>query len=188
MQNIITFLRRTAVAVLFASFPFVCAQAQDDSSTPPIATNSVKAVSLGELNLRTNDYTVLPPITVTSLVSLEIKGKREFIIRVEDEDEDVILKYRWKSGSGSTPGKWELRDWDGLIKLGFMSHGTALYTPDEAADVAKRLAFYRLIAQAQTQGADGIVEPIISTNMAKNGKQYFFKATVTARPLILKTN
>lgn len=184
MQNIITFLRRTAVAVLFASFPFVCAQAQDDSSNPPIATNSMKAVGLGELNLRTNDYTVLPPITVSTLVSVEYKGKREYTIRIEEKDEEVMLKYRWSSSDK----EWELRDWDGIIKLGFLGNDATLYTPKYATEVAGRLGLYRLIAQAQAQGADGIVEPIISTNMAKNGKQYFFKTTVTARPIILKTN
>lgn len=184
MHNIISFLRRTAVAAVLASFPFVCAQAQDDSSDPPIASNSMKAASLGELNIRSNDYTLLPSITVSTLVSVEYKGKREYTIRVEENDEEVMLKYRWNSGNQ----EWELRDWDGIIKLGFLGHDTALGTPKHATVVAGRLGLYRLIAQAQTQGADGIVEPIISTNMAKNGKKYFFKTTVTARPIVLKTN
>ena len=182
MHNLSRFARRIAsIAILLVCFPFFGAKAQEDSSNPPIATNSIKAISLGELNLQTGDYIVLPTITVTSLVSVAWRGKNEFTINVEDED--FMLKYRWDGGKKS----WVLRDWEGVVKMGFLANDTKLFIPQHPTEVADKLGVYRLIAQAQAKGADGIVEPIISTNMAKNGNKLFFKTTVTARPVILKT-
>ena len=152
-----------------------------DFSEPPIVTNSINAVRLSELNLTSSDYSLMNTITETSIVSVSY-SRRGFTIT--GEDESFVLKYKYiKKGDD-----WhtELVDWSGTVKLGYLSNDTDLYVPKRAADVAKRLAIHRLIARAQQMGADGIVEPIVSMNMATNGKQDYFKTTVSGKLIVLK--
>ncbi len=48
---------------------------------------------------------------------------------------------------------------------------------------------YRLINVAKTNGADGIIEPIVSTNVEQSGKDdILYKTTVEAKIIKLHTN
>ncbi|MBO8429009.1 MAG: hypothetical protein IAC68_03630, partial [Bacteroidetes bacterium] len=47
---------------------------------------------------------------------------------------------------------------------------------------------YRLINVAKTNGADGIIEPIISTNIEQSGKDILYKTNVEAKIIRLHTN
>lgn len=175
-----TACRFLCLFAVFAGIP-LCASAQEFSE-PPIATNTINAVKLSELNLRSSDYELLQQVTETAVVSVD-NNRRGFVINCDDEN--FMLKYKYvKEG-----GKWytELSDWDGVVKLGYLSNNIDLYVPNRAADVAKGLALYRLISTASQMGADGIVEPMVSMNVAKSGKTIYFKTTVMGRMIRLKT-
>ena len=167
--------------------PELSSLAQSSFTEPPIATNTINAVKLSELNLTSNDYTLMETITETSIISVE-HSKRGFTIASEDEDFMLKYKYVKEKEDGRTQWYIDLEDWSGVVKLGYLSNDVDVYTPKRPADVAKKLAVYRLINVAQQSGADGIVEPVISMNMAKNGKLYFYKTTVTGRMIKLKSN
>lgn len=154
-----------------------------DYTEPPIATNTINAIGLRELNLRTGDYEVMKAVTENAVISVEF-SKKGFTVQCEDED--FMLKYKFnkdKDGEGYA----ELVDWNGVIKQGYLSNTAELRLPRNAAEVAKRLAIYRLINTAAQMGADGVVEPVVSMNMAKNGKLIYYKTTVTGRLIKLKT-
>ena len=186
MQKFFTISGRIAVVILLFCLYSTSARAQNDPmSEPPIATNSINAIGLSELNLSSGDYSLLKPITISVVISVEYKGKRHKIIQCEDED--FTLEYKWGKRDNGSYG-WKIQDWEGVVKLGFLSNSIGALTHDLSAhEAALRLAKYRLISQAQMQGADGVIEPIFSTNVAQSGKKLFFKTTVTARPLVLKS-
>lgn len=99
------------------------------------------------------------------------------------EDESFRLEYAW------VKDKWQLCNWEGVVKVGFLSNeNDDLFVPKSAAIVAKRLAIYKLINEAQMKGADGVIEPIISMNMARNGKRYYYKTTASGKLIKLNTN
>lgn len=155
--------------------------AQNAFSEPPIASNKINSVRLSELNLKSSDYTVLNTVTETSLISLEYRGKNKYSIMCEDEN--FRLEYAW------VKDKWQLCNWEGVVKVGFLSNeNDDLFVPKSAAIVAKRLAIYKLINEAQMKGADGVIEPIISMNMARNGKRYYYKTTASGKLIKLNTN
>ena len=62
----------------------------------------------------------------------------------------------------------------------------SLIQPEE---IVRRLAMYRLINVAKANGADGIIEPIVSTNVEQTGKNdILYKTTVEAKIIKLHTN
>lgn len=151
-------------------------------SEPPIATNTINAIQLRELNLRSGDYTIMQSVTATSIIAVE-HSKKGFTITCEDEN--FMLKYKYLDKDREE--KYAiLDDWEGVVKLGFLNNMVDWKLPKNAADVAKRLAIYRLINTAQQAGADGVIEPIVSMNMARSGKLYYYKTTVTGR--LIKLN
>ena len=157
--------------------------AQDAFSEPPIASNKINSVRLSELNLRSSDYTVLNTLTETSLVSIEYQGKNKYTIACEDEG--FRIEYKWNGKEKH----WEVNDWEGIVKLGFLSgEDDDIFFPRYASTVAKRLAIYKLINAAQMKGADGVIEPIVSMNMARNGKLYYYKTTVSGKLIKLTVN
>ena len=54
--------------------------------------------------------------------------------------------------------------------------------------VVRNLAIYRLINASKVRGADGIIEPVISTNVEQRGNDIVFKTTATAKLIKLKTD
>ena len=54
--------------------------------------------------------------------------------------------------------------------------------------IVRRLAIYRLINAAKVAGADGVIEPIISTNVAqgRRSRDIVYKTTVSAKLVKIK--
>ena len=171
----------TALITLLLSFPAI---AQDSFSEPPITTNSISAVKLKDLNLQPGDYTIMQTITETSVVSVD-HTKRGFTITSEEDGFMLRYKFVQVREDGKIYWRIDLVDWSGVVKMGYLANDVKVYTPTSAADVARRLAIYRLIDTASQKGADAIIDPIISMNMAKSGSLYYFKTTVSGRMIKL---
>ena len=78
------------------------------------------------------------------------------------------------------------------MKLGYLSRGinglsgVGIMTPEE---LSRRMAIYRAINMVQQYGADGIIEPTVSTNVEEVKKDVVvYKTTVTGKIIKLKTN
>lgn len=147
----------------------------------PRAVNTVNSVGLKELNLERGDYKILNTVTASATITYtENKSGTEYSIA--GENNEFMLLYRFNEKKG-----WECR-YSGIVKLGFLSNDyqvgdIGILQPEE---VARRLAIYRLVNQVHMDGGDGVIEPIISTNVAQRGKNVIYKATVSAK--IVKLN
>lgn len=160
----------------------------------PTAINTVNAVHLSELNLERKDYNVLNTITAEAVVKARMSmGER---IITEANDEFTITYTEKKQGFLSkifNPGE-KVEGYDvkckGIIKFGYLSNGYARESISEmsAEEIAIRTAKYRLINLAQQNGADGIIEPIISTNIEQIGKEIVIKTVAQGKPIILKND
>lgn len=150
----------------------------------PRAINTVNAVSLDELNLVRSDYKILNTVTADALVyySTSADGK---IVTIQCPEDNFALKYiKTKKGWNS--------EFKGVAKMGYLANdymdsNSEMVSPE---DVARRLAIYKLINEVKLSGADGVIEPIISTNVesGKNAREIVFKTSVSAKIIKLNTN
>lgn len=171
------------IATIFAlAFLTSCSSSR---SLIPTAVNTVKSVALDELNLTSNDYEVLDRIEAQASVVVTITAN-SFVI--EDPEGTFQLNYvKQKKGKTLT-----LASYNGVVRAGYLArdYGTIdLGNPD---DVVRRIAIYRLINLCKEQDGDGIIEPIISTNVEESKSGWSttvvtFRCTVSGRVVKLKT-
>lgn len=147
----------------------------------PKAVNTVNSVRLNELNLEREDYEILNTATATATITYteSYGGANRKIV---GENNEFMLLY--SSGKKGLSVKFS-----GILKFGYLANdyeiqGDVLH-PEE---VARRVAIYRIINQVYQYGADGVVEPVISTNVEQVGKSIVFQTTVSAKLIKLKTN
>lgn len=152
----------------------------------PIAINTINSVGLKELNLKHGeDYTITNTVSEEAVIVYTTKKKGKLITISEQNGEFQIT---WKLNEKT--GKMYRDDYDGVARFGFLSNdyghvSTNVISPEY---IVRNLATYRLINQAKVRGADGVIEPIISTNAEDNGNSIVFKATVTAKLMKLKAD
>lgn len=146
----------------------------------PKAINTVNTVTFADLNLERNDYEILSTVSASAVVEAVYTSNS---MKVSDPDGEFSLNYMYgKSG-------WVCHH-KGVARLGYLSSDYS-YDPSEVMspeDVARRLAMYRIINIANQNGADGIVEPTVSTNVEQQGKTIVLKSTVVAKIIKLKTD
>lgn len=159
-------------------------------STPkmiiPEAVNTINSVQLRELNLKHgSDYTILNTVTAEATVIFSTQRK-SYQITIEEENKE--FKVVWKYDSDND--KWYCADYEGIARFGYLSNDYSATHTDWIAPeyTARNLAIYRLINASKVRGADGVIEPIISTNVEERGKDIYFKTTVSAKLIKLKTD
>ena len=177
-----TGLFRYLFLLFVASLAFPgCGSLKGTSSAPPIATNTINVASFKDLHLQKGDYVILKTASETSVIKARFT-KYGFTISSENGDFELEYKY-----DREDEGYVRLEDWSGVLNLGYFHNDVnALRYPTSPAEVARRLAIYQLINTAAQAGADAVVEPVISMNMAKNGAFYYYKTTVTGKLIQLK--
>ncbi len=140
----------------------------------PIAMNTVNSVTLQELNLKHgDDYKILNTISATGVVMY--RGSSSYAT-IKEENGEFTLNYT-KNKKGDI-----VITCDGIARFGFLSNDYGnpnLY--ESPWYVARNLAIYRLINACKVAGADGVIEPVISTNVEQVGKDIIFKTTATAK-------
>jgi uncharacterized protein YbjQ (UPF0145 family) len=73
--------------------------------------------------------------------------------------------------------------------FGKKAAGLVSYIPTDPEVVARQLAVYRIITEAKAIGADALIEPIISSDVASVGKRTnVIKTTVSAKAVVIKTD
>lgn len=152
----------------------------------PTAVNTINSVRLDELNLKHGtDYTIVNTVTADATITYSEQRKGEQVT-LKEENGECKLVYRWDNEDY----KWKLIDFDGIARFGFLSNdeGRVSLREINPENVARNLAIYRLINASKVRGADGVVEPVISTNVEQRGKEIVFKTTVSAKLIKLKTD
>ena len=150
----------------------------------PIATNTINSVELRELNLQHgSDYTITNTVSADATVvyTTQKKGKK---IKITEETGEFSIVYEYDEKNG----KMKINDYDGVARFGFLNNDydhifTNVIAPEH---IVSSLAIYRLINQAKVRGADGIIEPIVSTSAEADGHNITFKTTATAK--LMKLN
>ena len=147
----------------------------------PKATNTVSTASFKDLNLARADYEILNTITAEAvIISEEKSNKNGQNLTLTEENNEFELKF------------YDDRiEHKGIVRLGYLASDYT-YDPDElrsAESLARRLAIYRLINIAQQNGADGIIEPTVSTAFEQVGnKTIRLKTTAVAKIIKLTPN
>jgi len=150
----------------------------------PIATNTINSVGLRDLNLQHGtDYTIINTVSAeaTVIYTTRKKGKK---VNIAEENGEFSIEWELDEKAG----KMIIKDYDGIARFGFLNKDyDRIYTNVIAPEyTARNLAIYRLINEAKLRGADGVIEPVISTSAEANGNNVVFKTNVTAK--LMKLN
>jgi len=153
-------------------------------SVIPQATNTINSVSLKELNLERKDYIILSTISADATI---IAHFSDDAVTVEDPSGE--FSFTWEKDDKS--GEWTPDRIKGIVRLGYLSNDY----DNELFDIGpyphwivRRLAIYRLINAAKISGGDGVIEPIISTNVeqGRSSHDIVLKTTVSAKLIKIK--
>ncbi len=154
------------------------------------SVNTINRAALADLNLDREDYEVLNTLTAdATVVNRDISKKKREISDINGEF-SVKWKKMMKGPFSRKAPIWICKDFQGILCTGAL-YDLPAKTADHAdpLDMAQRLALYRLINQAQQEGADAILEPAYTIALEQTGRrQVVYKATVTAKIIKLKTD
>lgn len=165
------------VALVFILLIPLSVNAQD--LIPTTAISNIPAVSIRDLNLSRNDYTILKTITATAIVYSDNSKKSR---KIYEENEEFTLVYDIIKENGKM--YLDYKSCDGVVRLGYIG-STDIYNSDSnyipAEEIVRRLALYRLINLAKEYGADVLFEPTITTTATATGKTLIYKTEASAK-------
>ncbi len=153
----------------------------------PKAINTINSVSLEELNLGRKDYKVLNTITADASVVYTQFGNT---ITIADANGEFSLTYK-RRYSLKNGYYWEYKAFRGIARYGFLANDygkTDSYSDISPEQMARSIAIYRLINACKVAGGDGVIEPIVSTNVGQQGHSITFKTTVSAKIIKINTD
>lgn len=150
----------------------------------PTATNTVKSVSLDEMNLTSKDYDILNRIEASASIILEVHDDWYVI---KEENGLFELKYEFIYDKKKLMGRYILEDVQGVIRAGYLARDYGSIDLSSPDDIVRRLAIYRIINICKQQDGDGIIEPIISTNVEEVGGRIVYQTTVSGKVIRLKS-
>lgn len=151
-------------------------------SVIPQATNTINSVTLKELNLERKDYIILNTVSAEATITAHFLDDE---VIVEDPSGEFSLS--WKKDDGV----WSSDNIKGIVRLGYLSNDyeNELFEIGPYPHwIVRRLAIYRLINAAKIAGGDGVIEPVISTNVeqGKSRNDIVYKTTVSAKLVKIK--
>ncbi len=181
-------LKVTLLAVVLMT---IAASCSTSNKFVPQARSTVNSVRFSELNLERDDYEIMN--TVTAEASITYTEKLGGGFEIAAQSGDFVLNFNGqtvKDYSGSKSTSLVLQSVEGVLRLGYLTNddtnGDVTYLT-QPEDLCRRLAIYRLINMSKEQGADGVIEPIISTNVEQVSKHSIsFTTTVSAKLVKIK--
>ena len=155
-------------------------------SVIPQATNTIATISFGDLNLERKDYIVLNTISAEATIKAHFEDDE---IKVDDPDGE--FSFLWEK-DGKT-GVWAPEEIKGIVRLGYLSNDYTeqlMEIPPYPHWIVRRIAIYRLINAAKMAGADGVIEPTISTNIeqGRTDNDVVLKTTVSGKLIKIKSD
>lgn len=148
----------------------------------PRAVSSADAISVGALNLQKGDYDILNTVTETASVTATYSSTS---LKLISEDGDFSYKFKFNKSMG-----WTLTSFHGTATFGYLLQDASYNAEDlpSAEEFARRVAIARLIEAVKDYGADGVLEPIVTTRASNTGKNAVeYQATVTAKIVKIHT-
>lgn len=141
----------------------------------PHSVSTADAISPAALNLKKGDYDILASVSESASITAKYSGNA-LVIRSGDGDFAYHFSYDSKSG-------WTLKRFSGTATFGYLQTDTGKSASmPEAEEFARRVAIARLIESVKDYGADGVLEPIVTTRATNAGHNTVeYQATVTAK-------
>lgn len=182
----INLMKKLSLIVAVIIGLMIVSSCSSSRSLIPQARNSVKTVSFDELNLTSNDYDILDRIEASATIKVEISGSNYII---SDAQQTFSLEYM---NNPSKPGSLTLQKFKGIVRTGYLAREDGQASIDNPDEIARRLAIYRLINLVREQGGDGVIEPVISTNVEEMESGWgkttvVYQTTVSGKVVRLKT-
>lgn len=163
------------VAVIFSSCSGV------HNLVVPHAVSSAEAIPAAALNLQKGDYDILASVTETASVTAKYTGTS---LTITSGDGEFTYQFSYDSGKG-----WSLNSFSGTANFGYLqSENNGRIEMPEAEEFARRVAIARLIENIKDYGADGVLEPIVTTRASNVGNRTVeYQASVTAKVVKIHT-
>ena len=156
------------------------------STIIPQAINTVNAVSLEEMNLERKDYIVLNTVSAEASIICHY-GRKD--INIKEVNDEFSITFTPKKSIGKKVEGWEIKNVKGIARFGFLKNDYDMPVIGPYPHyVVRELAIYRLINASKVAGADGVIEPVISTNVeqGRTGRDIIYKTTVSAKLIKIK--
>lgn len=147
----------------------------------PHSVSTAEAVPAQALNLKKGDYDIMASISTNASVTVKYSGN-SMVITSGDGDFSYHFSFDKKSG-------WTLNKFKGTANFGYLlPEGTGFTDMPEAEEFARRVAIARLIEEVKDYGADGVLEPIVTTRASNSGNRTVeYQANVTAKIIKIHT-
>lgn len=157
-----------------------------------VGRSTINTVFWPDLKLKRENYEVLNRLTATATITYDATRMTKPKILGENNEFLVVIK---RFGP--------VIDF-GILKFGYLANdigrttetqkgifkkqqGLVTYIPSDPEVIARQLATYRIINEAKAIGADALIEPIISSDVATVGKRTsVIKTTISAKAVIIK--
>lgn len=176
----------SATLILVIAIMLSSCNAPKKTTIIPAAVSSISnPVSLEFLNLTKDSYQIINTETVESVIVYEEKGSGPSkTIKISENNDEYVLEFK----KNSTTGEYDIK-YSGIVKVGYLSEydNDVDYCQPNPAAFARGLAAYRLINSVQDQGADGIIEPIVTMKVGQEGKKIIFTTTLSAKLIKIKS-
>lgn len=176
------------ISFIFAVAIVAVAMSSCRTTVVPKAVNTVHPVGWEELNLERKDYIILNTVSADASVTWSETSKK---LKISDENGEFVAtfnKQKIKTAFGKSIDFY-LEDVKGIVRIGLLKNDYDMEDLGLQADpfwFSRNMAMYRLINAAKIAGADGIIEPIVSTNIEQVGRKVVFKTTVSGKLIKLK--
>lgn len=161
------------VVIVMAALLSSCVQ----SSSLPRAFSSMSKVHYidkDDLGLSKGDFQILnTEFAEASVYSIDLWGKKNEVSEAAGEFSIVFEPQKSPQYSG-------------IIKYGTLDNDFSDFSL-EPYNLAKGLATYRLINSVQEQGADAIIEPIVTVKIGQEGRKTIYTATISAKLIKINT-
>lgn len=160
--------------------------AQNSTDIPTTAISNMPVVSMEQLNLNREDYTILNTINSVAVVTSENKKTSRSIM---EQNGEFKLRYNIIKIKGERYLEYD--ECSGVVRLGYLG-GTGIVSSDSdympAEEIVRRLALYRLINMAKEYGADLLFQPTITTTATSSGKIITYKTEASAKLIKISIN
>ena len=178
--------KKLSIIAIVAICTIAMSSCRSALSVIPQATNTIAPISFGDLNLERKDYIVLNTISAEATLNAHFSDGT-----VREDDPTGEFSLTWEKDRKT--GEWSPERIKGIVRLGYLSndYDEELFNiPPYPHWIVRRLAIYRLINAAKIAGGDGVIEPIISTNVeqGRSNSDVVYKTTVSAKLIKIKTD
>lgn len=185
-------MHKKLLIILLATISIIMTSCHSISVVPQ-ATNTTAVISFDNLNLERNDYIVLNTVSAEATIKANFSSDK---IKVEDPNGDFSVSWEWDKTvqkDGKKSGDWVPQSIKGIVRLGYLNNdydNELFELPPYPHWIVRRLAIYRLINAAKIVGADGVIEPTISTavEQGRSNRDIIYKTTVSAKLVKIKPN